>query len=767
MSENVQVMIRRLEENLVAAADDVALRGRLAEAYLRIGDKKNAGQQYKEIGRLRLHRMQLERGAAAFKAAAQYLPNDLTVQEQLYTIYRLTDHHAESVEVGTLLADQLRRARQFGRAEEILMRCLQVGGDKPEVRRVLAETYVGMGAPAKARPHLKHLAENHPDERERRKCAQLLADLDRKASTPAAGDAKATTAKAAAGGDGAGPAKAGWIAAAVLVMLVGGAGINHQLAAQSRAGAMTEAAALAADGDLSAAADRLRAAGMDAAAGQADQTAAAAQARSERAELAVAATQGLAPSADGGPTGLDTAQRLAKSAHANDVQRAAASLAADLDRAGADADRLRRALNAADPSGAFAAWRALRDGGRLGGVLAATPDLAVGEISIELTTTPSGAVVSAGGVDLGSTPCRVRFPIGAGRVVTLTAGELVARVDCRETPGASWPVRLQRAERWRVRVAGAVTGAVVAAGVVYVAGADGSLVSVDAPSGHERWRATLGPGGDLVGAPVVAGDYVVVMLGRGRTAAFTTADGTRGGPLDDLETTAPPLALDGSLLRATAAGQLIRSNPVAGANGRRHQPWGAFTGTQRLIASEEAIYAVGVTRVAAFAPRGGAPIWSRDLEQRLAGTVHEAGDWILIALADGGSAVLDLGGLPVAAGAWARTATGPAVYDGVRILFGRSAGGLGEAVEALAMQDNDALRLRKEFGAVSGITLADGVCYVAGGAGRLVSWVAPEPAPRWTARLPGAPSTAPLLDGARVLIGLRTGELIALAGEAR
>lgn len=769
MSENVRGLIRRLEENLVAAADDVDLRGRLAEAYLRVGDEKNAGQQYKEIGRLRLQRMQQQRAAGALTLAAQYLPGDLTIHEQLYTLYRLADRHEEEVATGTLLADQLRRARQFGRAEEILMRCLQVAGDRPDVRWVLAETYAGMGAPEKARPHLQHLAAHHPDERERRRSAQLLSDLERKGRKPvAANPSKNSSPDAIASSRGrqaGGPATWSWVAVGVLAAGVCGAGIYRQVHAANRSAALAEAAAMASGGDLDAAAKLLRGAGMEAEAAQADRAAADARDRTERAELAAAREQGLAPATDGGATGLDTARRLAGSAESPEVRAAATELARVLDGANADADRLRRAVDANDASGAFAAWRALRDGGQLAGLLAGAPALAAREVSIEITTKPPGASVSDDERELGITPCHIRFPIGAGRIVTVAAGEIRARIDCRDTPGPSWTVPLQRAERWRTKLRGSITGAAVADGAVYAAGADGDVVCVDAPTGHERWRRTLGPGGDLIGAPVIAGDHVVVMLGGGTLAAFGRADGTRGGPFDGLRALAPPLAHAGGVLVAEPGGALALWTP-AGATAERAE-WGRFDGVRSLTRGDPAIFAAGDRSVAAFEPSGGAPRWIREVDDALTGRVRQAGDWVLLARADGGVAVLDREGLAVETGNWSRTATGAAIHDGERIYFGRTGGGIGEVVEALALQDNEALALPAGVGALQYLAAHDGVVYGAGAGGRLIAWVPPERTPRWSAQLPGAPAGPPTVDGGRVLIGLRSGQLIAFAGETR
>ena len=92
---------------------------------------------------------------------------------------------------------------------------------------------------------------------------------------------------------------------------------------------------------------------------------------------------------------------------------------------------------------------------------------------------------------------------------------------------------------------------------------------------------------------------------------------------------------------------------------------------------------------------------------------------------------------------------------------------MGEAVEALPGQANDALRLKPAAGSITGITVSDGVCYLAGSGGGLASWVPGEATPRWTAQLGATPSTAPVVDGAQVLVGLRSGALLALAGEVR
>ncbi|MHC5018650.1 MAG: outer membrane protein assembly factor BamB family protein [Planctomycetota bacterium] len=770
MSENVHALIRRLEEHLVAAADDADLRLRLADAYLRVGDKKNAAAQYKEIGQLRLRRVQVARGAEYLLKAAELLPNDLTVQEQLYTIYRLTEQHEKSVAIGITLADQLRRARQFARAEEILMRCLQVGGDRPEVRRVLAETYAAMGEVDKARPHLQHLAANASDERERRRFAQLLADLERKGGKPAATKERGGGAKARGdeGRGGTGGVKLAWVAAGVAAAALCLAGVSRRVSAGNRAVAVEEAAALARGGDLGAAAARLREAGLEPAAAQADRAAAAALDRTQRAELAAARAQGLAPGAEGGATGLQIAQRLAQEAGAPELRGAAESLAQTLDRAAAETDRLWRALNADDASGAFASWIALRDSGHLAGALAADPALAGREVALELQTNPPGAVVRDGTTELGTTPCTVTFAMQAGRTLTLALGELSARIDCRDTPGATWLVPLERTERWRARVRGAVTGVVRAGGALILAGADGAVAAVDAESGHERWRAELGPGGDVLGAPVVAGDWVAVMLGSGRIAAFAVADGRRGGPFDGVRTLAPPLAIgtEGALLVIREGGALVRAHAAKDGSAALTE-WGRFPGARWLAAGRTQIYALSASGVAAFPARGGAARWSTQLADPLTGRLSEAGPWILVQLQAGGVAVFDEFGGRIAAGGWARRATGAAVHVGERILVGRTEGGVGEVFSALPGQANDALRGASGVGGATGMTLGGGVCYVADAGGRLHSWLPDEPAPRWSAPLPAAPSIAPFTDATRVLIGLHNGELLALAGGAR
>jgi outer membrane protein assembly factor BamB len=311
-----------------------------------------------------------------------------------------------------------------------------------------------------------------------------------------------------------------------------------------------------------------------------------------------------------------------------------------------------------------------------------------------------------------------------------------------------------------------VTGVVRAGSALVLAGADGSIAAVEAESGHERWRAELGPGGDITGAPVVAGDWVAVMFGSGRLAAFATADGRRGGPFDGVRTLAPPLAIPGGLLLVREGGALVRAQAAKDGTAALAE-WGRFPGARRLTAGRKQIYVLSASGLAAYPAGGGTARWSAQLTDPITGGLSEAGPWILVQLQAGGVAVFDEFGDQISAGGWARRATGAAVHVGERILVGRTEGGVGEVFSALPGQANDALRGGAEMGGATGLTLGSGVCYVADAGGRLHSWLPDEPAPRWSASLPAAPSMAPVTDATRVLIGLHNGELLALAGGAR
>ncbi len=62
------------------------------------------------------------------------------------------------------------------------------------------------------------------------------------------------------------------------------------------------------------------------------------------------------------------------------------------------------------------------------------------------------------------------------------------------------------------------------AGTLYVATGYGRLVALDAKTGEKRWRSNIGA--PVRGAPVVAGDMVVVLTADNQTLAFTAEAGT-------------------------------------------------------------------------------------------------------------------------------------------------------------------------------------------------------------------------------------------------
>lgn len=247
-------------------------------------------------------------------------------------------------------------------------------------------------------------------------------------------------------------------------------------------------------------------------------------------------------------------------------------------------------------------------------------------------------------------------PIGGA--LTETSGALIA-LDARTG-----------AERWRASVGRPIyPSPVVADGMVYATSADGTVHAFDAASGAERWRtpvATVDPttGEATVGEPAVGAGIVVVVENFGTVHALDQRTGQERWRADAVAITLSSLVSDGLVVVtsesfARYADEVPASSLVAFDAATGAQRWSIALAegypSQPLAGSGLVVVAVdGQTddgsRLTAYDARTGLERWSVALDQRVSQGIVLAGGALYFTGYDFGpipdlAGILDLVGL--------------------------------------------------------------------------------------------------------------------------
>lgn len=138
----------------------------------------------------------------------------------------------------------------------------------------------------------------------------------------------------------------------------------------------------------------------------------------------------------------------------------------------------------------------------------------------------------------------------------------------KATPLAEINATLQFKPVWRASLPGAGDGyfvPAVAGGLVFAAGADGTLAAFDAASGAQKWRVQASRGGLSAGVGA-ADDTVVVANLRGEVYAFDFAGQAKWKSQVSSEVLAPPLVADGMVL---VRSNDMRIHALTAADGRK------------------------------------------------------------------------------------------------------------------------------------------------------------------------------------------------------
>ena len=179
----------------------------------------------------------------------------------------------------------------------------------------------------------------------------------------------------------------------------------------------------------------------------------------------------------------------------------------------------------------------------------------------------------------------------------------------------------------RTTIDGGVTGGPgVGNGLVVAGGRNGEVVALDAETGAERWRAKVTS--EVIAAPLVTGDAVVVRSNDGRTFGLSPADGARkwvfdrGLPSLSVRGNGAPVTDgnlvylgydDGTVIALRAADGLVAwTQLVAEPDGRNELARMADVDGELALGYGE-LYATSYAgQTLAIASQNGRPLWNRD-----------------------------------------------------------------------------------------------------------------------------------------------------------
>jgi outer membrane protein assembly factor BamB len=172
-----------------------------------------------------------------------------------------------------------------------------------------------------------------------------------------------------------------------------------------------------------------------------------------------------------------------------------------------------------------------------------------------------------------------------------------------------------------------VSGASAGEGLVFAGSIDGLVLAVDAESGDLRWSSRVSS--ELLVAPVVDGQVVVVRSNDGRVHGLSVTDGRRlwqfdrGTPLISLRGNAPLLISGGRAFvgydnariaaLSTATGDLLWEQTVARSEGRTElDRMNDVDGEMQIL--DDLLFSVAYRgQVTAISVDDGRPVWARDL----------------------------------------------------------------------------------------------------------------------------------------------------------
>ncbi len=774
--EELRQLAQRLE-SVLASAEDPNTRVRLAETYVRLGEAREAGLQWKTIARHRLRHFQIAQAVEALAQAAQLLPNDVPAREQLYQILLLTEQGEKAGEAGLALAELHKKSRAYDRAEEVLLRCLRLSGEKPEIRRALAEAQLGLGQGDKAKAHFRYLAENHPDERERKRFSGLADGIV--ASPPRSSEATIVLPRARASRAWFAPAIG---AAAVLSGLVGLRG--HWARADANARLKAAAADLDAGG-IRGALETLRGGGGAEAgelarlAGQVEALAGRVRGVSERGTLEGAREAGPAGRAD-----LETLRKAEDPA----VRREASALLEEFERADRAREELRLKLRTAaaarDWPPALAALGELRARGAAAGPVgpAGLGGLDGIALEVEVETDPPGAELRLAGRVLGPSPQSVPFVLGGEtRVEAALPGHEPAAADLATSTAPRVRLRLPRRIVARVPLGGPADAPPAATSEHLAFGSRGArvvLVSRKDRSAARTWR--LGISEDVEGSPIPMGPLgsrLLVVLGNGQVRLLGPGDesaeapGLAGG--FSAAGGAVPLEGGGAALATVADGR----DQVVALDASGSVLWRAEIegGATRLSSADggRLVLAVAGRTVTALLAAGGGARWKATLGAPAEGPAWPIGGQALVPTARDPVQALDLrsGGTPYTWPGGRGGRAGAPCDAGGRVAWGRPDGSVdllepatGRLTATVALGAGPVVGCCAD-GATLYVTTSGGVLAALAAVAGVGATPAAELRVLWTADL-GAPATSPpsVADDA-VWVGTEAGEAVAVARE--
>ncbi|MBI2959605.1 MAG: outer membrane protein assembly factor BamB [Betaproteobacteria bacterium] len=227
-----------------------------------------------------------------------------------------------------------------------------------------------------------------------------------------------------------------------------------------------------------------------------------------------------------------------------------------------------------------------------------------------------------------SVPVRVLWQTNVGAAGSAVFSPAVAAGSVFAAAQDGTVVRIEAGGRqlWRVSAGQPLSGGVGADGSLAVVGtAEGEVIALDGASGELRWRARVSS--EVLSAPVVAGDLVIVRSADSRIFALDARDGKRrwayqrAAPALSVRTPVGIAVTRGLVLAGFSGGKLVA---LALANGALRweatvaAPRGA-TELERVtdvvglpwVAEREACAAAYQGRVACFDLANGSPLWAR------------------------------------------------------------------------------------------------------------------------------------------------------------